>query len=355
MGKRLDANDDYLWAKRLARMCVEGVRLRGDLIRFLVENYAPQLLLAVFPESHMAGHQLFHTFDIRHPMHRHDESDLLTGIYREIDEFLGSIRSTHPDAQLMVLSLHGMRSTTGLPGILLPLLESLGYCQLDPSPAVPHRLLSLRHRLPSRIRETYYDLVPRHVRYWFADLPFPSSFDWSRTRVFPIYSPVHGWLRINLEGREKHGTVPPEEYEALRGEIRDLIEELRNEHGDPIAEKVYLPPAGDPVRQWAHPDVVVQWAPGSMGAPLRLCEPEIEAFPISPNTTGTHCSGGFLVTNGAWFRAPSTSLDLLALIESLGMALGQPDLAAEVHKRNPPASHDPKRILMRHNVIPVFG
>lgn len=46
-------------------------------------------------------------------------------------------------------------------------------------------------------------------------------------------------VRINLEGREPEGTVPPEEYETVRDEIADDLAALTTPAGNPVFEAVH--------------------------------------------------------------------------------------------------------------------
>jgi len=50
--------------------------------------------------------------------------------------------------------------------------------------------------------------------------------DWSQTRAFPYAEPPVVW--VNLEGRDATGIVKPEEYEAVREEIIDVLYSIRD-------------------------------------------------------------------------------------------------------------------------------
>lgn len=45
-------------------------------------------------------------------------------------------------------------------------------------------------------------------------------------------------MRINLEGREPSGVVPPAEYEPLRDELIDLLSGVRTPDGEPVFSEV---------------------------------------------------------------------------------------------------------------------
>jgi predicted AlkP superfamily phosphohydrolase/phosphomutase len=52
------------------------------------------------------------------------------------------------------------------------------------------------------------------------------------------YSLIPGRFYLNLEGREPRGSVPQEEYEAVRSELKSQLEALKDPDGRPVAERV---------------------------------------------------------------------------------------------------------------------
>jgi predicted AlkP superfamily phosphohydrolase/phosphomutase len=52
------------------------------------------------------------------------------------------------------------------------------------------------------------------------------------------YSLIPGRFYINLEGREPRGSVPDEEYEAVRDELKADLEAMEGPDGTPVAERV---------------------------------------------------------------------------------------------------------------------
>jgi len=53
-----------------------------------------------------------------------------------------------------------------------------------------------------------------------------------------VYSLIPGRFYINLDGREPRGSVPQEEYEEVRAELKSELEELTGPNGEPVAERV---------------------------------------------------------------------------------------------------------------------
>jgi len=52
------------------------------------------------------------------------------------------------------------------------------------------------------------------------------------------YSLIPGRFYVNLEGREPRGSVPQDEYEAVRSELKAELEALEGPNGTPVAERV---------------------------------------------------------------------------------------------------------------------
>ncbi len=52
------------------------------------------------------------------------------------------------------------------------------------------------------------------------------------------YSLIPGRFYLNLEGREPRGSVPEEDYEEVRAELKAELEEMEGPNGEPVAERV---------------------------------------------------------------------------------------------------------------------
>lgn len=52
------------------------------------------------------------------------------------------------------------------------------------------------------------------------------------------YSLIPGRVYLNLDGREPRGSVPEDEYEAVRQELKDELEALEGPDGNPVADRV---------------------------------------------------------------------------------------------------------------------
>jgi predicted AlkP superfamily phosphohydrolase/phosphomutase len=52
------------------------------------------------------------------------------------------------------------------------------------------------------------------------------------------YSLIPGRFYLNLEGREPNGSVPAKEYEEVRAELRESLEQLEGPDGTPVADRI---------------------------------------------------------------------------------------------------------------------
>jgi len=52
------------------------------------------------------------------------------------------------------------------------------------------------------------------------------------------YSLIPGRFYLNLEGREPRGSVPEDEYEQVRSELKAELEEMEGPNGEPVADRV---------------------------------------------------------------------------------------------------------------------
>jgi len=136
------------------------------------------------------------------------------------------------------------------------------------------------------------------------------AFEWSRTRAFSLPTDQHGWVRVNLRGREAEGSVAPANYDATCDELADILAGLMTQDARPLVRDVVrADPSGAPALL---PDLVVHWTDAVYDLPVRVKDPAIEAWPLGPDRTGNHRSEGFCLTRGLE-TAPSGPLETAEL------------------------------------------
>jgi predicted AlkP superfamily phosphohydrolase/phosphomutase len=109
--------------------------------------------------------------------------------------------------------------------------------------------------------------------------------------VLPTFSDAH--VRINVQGRERDGIVPPDRYRAVGEEVIDIVRRCRDPHtGEPVLEDaLWTHDDGDPFDPDAPDADLVLWWRRPVDA---LEHPEVGLVgPFPFVRTGEHSSNGF--------------------------------------------------------------
>src|SRR6185295_3680928 len=149
-----------------------------------------------------------------------------------------------PDTTVLVFSLHGMRPARGVPTFLEPLLCELGFARLAGWRQQSWRersmtlLAGVKRRSPSALKSVYYRNLPAATTQRLARPTMMPAYDWEQTRAFSLPTDQHGWIRVNLAGREVQGSVSLAEYDKLRDELETSLRSLTTEAGKPLVREV---------------------------------------------------------------------------------------------------------------------
>lgn len=309
--KRTETHD-FDGLKKLSAECLEGVRLRGELASRLILETQTQLSLIVFPEIHNAAHKLWHTLPSNNSLDAHDEMEnghlerALPEILREVDRQIGRLIEAVSDVGcVMVFSLHGMRLARALPAFLEPLLRANSYSHIAgwAAQSWTERALSLfaamKRRAPSGLKNLYHRRLPQQVTNRLAQPTMIPAYDWRQTRAFALPSDQHGWIRINLAGREANGCVPLELYGETCREIEEMLRALRTQDGRALVRDViHTAQAVEDSLSQVIPDIVVHWADAAFELPMRMNGLLLEAHPAAVGRTGQHAPDGFCIIKG---------------------------------------------------------
>jgi predicted AlkP superfamily phosphohydrolase/phosphomutase len=145
--------------------------------------------------------------------------------YKALDDKIGRLlRFADDDTAVLVVSDHGAKRIDG--GICInEWLRAEGYLTLKEEPSEP---------APLR----------------------PELVDWEQTRAWGEGG-YYCRLNLNVVGREPSGTVPPEEFDTLRVELKDKLEALGDDQGRPIGTIAYRPEELYGERNGIPPDLLV--------------------------------------------------------------------------------------------------
>jgi predicted AlkP superfamily phosphohydrolase/phosphomutase len=203
------------------------------------------------------------------------------------------ISTVGEEAQVLVFSLHGMRPTHGIPSLLVQLLCEAGFAQLTSWETKTWRdrarsvLADVKRLTPAGVKKIYYRTVPQSATYRLAQTTMLPPYDWSRTRAFSLPSDQHGWIRINLSGREIHGVVSSDDYLKVCDELESLLLGLSDLEGNPLVTDVQRTSRTvEEARISRLPDLIGHWDDPAFKSALR-----IKGFDFVSEATGTKFTG----------------------------------------------------------------
>jgi predicted AlkP superfamily phosphohydrolase/phosphomutase len=306
----MSARRDRVLAQFRPRL-LSGVHLRGRLIRDLMRREPWDVLLAVFSETHCAGHLYWHWFDRDHPGHPEKDplglADTLLKVYQAIDQEVGAILNEAGSAvTTFVFAAHGMGPLYHATWNLQEMLDLLGYGARPPMAAKsregrlnPYRML--RVGLPGWLQYRIKSMLPKRLQDYLIFNWYTGNRDWARTRAFAVPNgDSAGAIRINLRGREPDGTVRPDEYDAVCRDLADAFRELRDpDSGQPVvrlvtkSREVFHGPFLDRL-----PDLTVLW---NTERPWTALEsPRVGRLRLRSQDvrTGGHTPRGFVIVRG---------------------------------------------------------
>ena len=305
--------EDYESLARLGAACLDGVKLRGELARRLLLETRPELAVVVFPEIHHAAHYFWHDVAPDHPFHEgdgfrdsRDTGPSLRDIYREVDRQIGGLAELGgEDSCVLVFSLHGMQPTLGIPAFLGPLLIESGWASLAGWGSQSWRerarslFAALKRHAPAGLKKLYYKTLPRTATLQLAQPTMLPTYDWSRTRAFSLPSDQHGWIRLNLSGREAEGVVRPGEYEGACRELRRMLLELETEDGRRLVRDCLVTSESyeDALTQ-PLPDLIAHYEDAAFDPYMRIKGMAFKPQAIGRKFTGQHALEGFLIAAG---------------------------------------------------------
>jgi predicted AlkP superfamily phosphohydrolase/phosphomutase len=296
----------------LTGACVEGVRLRSELAQRLMSEGQPEFSFLVFPEIHRASHHMWHTADPGNAFFHGRQNGsapkpLLHEVYQAVDKEIGKlIEGTATDSTVMVFALHGMRAGLGSPTFLAPWLCEQGFSSVAGLASQSWRkrassiLATLKRHTPDLVKRLYYKTAPVAATHKLARPFMWPIYDWNRTRAFSLPTDQHGWIRINLQQREAEGIVASGDYEAVCGELEDLLRGLTTEDGLPLTRRIIRTAANvEAALTNPLPDLVVHWAEAAFASPLKIKGSSVVTESVGAKSTGQHASEGFCIYRGS--------------------------------------------------------
>jgi uncharacterized sulfatase len=172
----------------------ETLDARYEAFRRYVDKDDWDLFFGVFMTTDRVNHFLFRDYE------RDGENrEAFLEFYRKVDRYLGQLREALPDDVTMVVA------------------SDHGFTSLD------------------------YEV---HFNAWLEQEGWLSYRTDDHDSLEDIadetraYSLIPGRFYLNLEGREPRGSVPQDEYESTRAELKEALEALEGPDGKPVADRV---------------------------------------------------------------------------------------------------------------------
>jgi predicted AlkP superfamily phosphohydrolase/phosphomutase len=299
---------------------VAGARRKAEVVGWLLDRTEWDLAFIGFGEPHGAGHYLWHLGDPTYPSHPATlpagTEQALRDVYRAVDEALGAIlEAIGGGATVLVTSGDGMGPNYSgcqhVPEVLhrMGLFYGAGVGAAAAPGAGPRKKGGLaaaaRQAIPLGLRQAVTRCLPRSIHYRLSMKWVNSAIDWERSKAFCIPNSNEAYVRVNLKGREPHGTVQPEAMAELLAQIEERVGGLTvPETGRRAVERTYPMDEVFAGRERPHlPDLSVTWDP----AARTLREVDSLAlgrvvgragYEIAPYYTGNHRPTAFVAAQG---------------------------------------------------------
>jgi predicted AlkP superfamily phosphohydrolase/phosphomutase len=289
---------------RVRRKLLSGVGVKGEMIRLLMRDHAWDFFMAVFAETHPAGHYFwdFHNSPSTSKIGAEFTSTLLD-VYKSVDNEIGKIAaSLDGRTTLLIVSGHGMGPNHVGWHLLPEVLNRSGVAPSEGGNAGKKaRLFQLRESIPRQWRDLVSHSLPNKLRDYLRIHWATASIGWLNDRVFSLPTDAHGFIRVSQKGRDAEGHVDPgPEYEkicrTISGTLKDLVDA---QTGKPVVEEVFLTDEVFPgPERDSLPDLIVSWHNGKKIDRVASKEVGTISGKLPDPRSGNHRAEGFALLYG---------------------------------------------------------
>jgi predicted AlkP superfamily phosphohydrolase/phosphomutase len=224
------------------------------------------LVWLTFSAAHLAGHQFWDLSQLAEMPEGRDRERLegaLADIYEAVDTAFARALAVLPgDADVIVTSAVGMDVNSSradlLPGMLAAVLSG------EPLPAGgagAGAIWRLRGAVPPRARGAIASALPDRVALELTARLELRGVDWSQTKAFAHPADNQGYVRLNLDGRERDGIVDAADADELLAQISDGLQTFCDPDGEAAVAGIERVAEHHPgARSGQLPDLVVRWS-----------------------------------------------------------------------------------------------
>ena len=316
---------------------LERVRRRGELYRHFLASSDFDLVVLGFYEGHKGSHRFWDYRDQAQGgdlARQHAElSQAVRDLYEATDQEIGRILDALPEANVVVVSLYGMKDEYPTTDLMDSFLRTLGYqparSATDGDGGRRSIAATIRRLVPDGLRTAVARRMPHAVTERLIAERFRRTTDWSATTAFAIPALFTSFLRVNLRGREPNGIVAPgDEYTATLDRLtEDLLQIV-----DPVDDRPAVSEVLRTVEIFGDgppdllPDLFVEWTP-TTHLRRRLVHPRgVLSQATPPYLRGNeHSHQGLLIASGPSIAARGDIGDISILdlaptfLELIGM------------------------------------
>ncbi|MBD3189705.1 MAG: sulfatase-like hydrolase/transferase [Candidatus Heimdallarchaeota archaeon] len=199
--------------ERILEKIYEMTRKRTTVTLKLLEKFDWNLFMTVYMGPDRIQHAFWRYMDKHHHAHtpNHKFKNVIRDYYRFIDQEIGKIIEATQDQETIyfVVSDHGAKRNNGTIAINEWLIRE-GYLTLKKPPQKEGSSL--------------------HTK----------NIDWEKTKARGVGG-YYGRIYLNVKGREPNGIIDPTEYEEFIAELTKKLENLTDNHGNPMNNKIFTP------------------------------------------------------------------------------------------------------------------
>ncbi|MEA2508467.1 MAG: hypothetical protein QOG21_549 [Actinomycetota bacterium] len=210
---------------------------RQRTFEYLLDTTDWDLGVLVYVSTDRVQHCLMQYLSPDHPQYAELKDSAVAkqtrALYQQLDEGLGRLlERTSDDDLIMFMSDHGHQPCTRA-CTMDKILHHLGWLEFGRG-SFAYNLI--RWGPGRNMARRVYDLLKLHGR-----ISIPASpIDWGKTRAYTSVVSTGEGVSVNLKGREPEGTVARADYEKVRTELAQALEEFRDlETGTCPIGKIY--------------------------------------------------------------------------------------------------------------------
>ncbi|HET7738785.1 MAG TPA: alkaline phosphatase family protein [Tepidiformaceae bacterium] len=197
---------------KLARRMRAGARQRARVLVDLAGRRDWDVMLFAFGEYHLSGHHLSMPMQLSPKV---DNEAALIGIVQPVDDAWPDIvKAAGDDCDIFLFALHGMQPKVAYAEAVQHVLEEM---QGKPQAGPPKDDLLRRARnlMPESVHRAIWLRLPASMRLQRMIQAWMARMDVERDPVFVLEGDCAVALRVNVQGRDKYGVVPPSETRAM--------------------------------------------------------------------------------------------------------------------------------------------